>query len=85
MGQLWLEFTSARTVPYKGLITIIPSKPDLNQVINDYQIGFRNCFICSGSDSLRYTVGNSVAGLQAKVFSDKNVEECYLHSESFGY
>lgn len=70
---------------YKGLITIIPSKPDLNQVINDYQIGFRNCFICSGSDSLRYTVGNSVAGLQAKVFSNKNVEECYLHSESFGY
>ncbi|CAI4770108.1 AKH_1a_G0046830.mRNA.1.CDS.1 [Saccharomyces cerevisiae] len=70
---------------YKGLITIIPSKPDLNQVINDYQIGFRNCFICSGSDSLRYTVGNSVASLQAKVFSNKNVEECYLHSESFGY
>ncbi|QHS75979.1 putative ferric-chelate reductase [Saccharomyces paradoxus] len=70
---------------YKSIVTIISSKPDLNQVINGYEIGFRNCFICSGSDSLRYIVGNSVASLQAKVFSSKNVEECYLHSESFGY
>ncbi|CAI4050847.1 hypothetical protein N7582_005053 [Saccharomyces uvarum] len=70
---------------FEELITVTYSKPELSQVINDYEIGYKNCFICSGSDSLRCAVGNSVAGLQAKVLSSKNVEECYLHSESFGY
>ncbi|CAY86675.1 hypothetical protein P301_O30076 [Saccharomyces cerevisiae P301] len=60
-------------------------KPSLDQLMNQYDIGSKNCFVCSGSDSLKTTVSNTVAKLQLKVFSKEQIDECYLHTESFGY
>ncbi|RCK65603.1 Ferric/cupric reductase transmembrane component 7 [Candida viswanathii] len=49
----------------------------------------RNMIVCSGSDSMKREVSSTVSELQALVFNnDKyttNVEEIYLHTESFAW
>ncbi|KAG8202181.1 putative ferric reductase transmembrane component, partial [Candida africana] len=49
----------------------------------------RNMIVCSGSDSLKREVSSIVSELQSLVFNNdlvrSNVEEIYLHTESFGW
>lgn len=49
----------------------------------------RNMIVCSGSDSMKREVSQTVSELQALVFNNdrytSNVEEIYLHTESFSW
>lgn len=69
------------------LITIVNAKSNVLDIIKDAgeKLQPRNVFVVSGSDSMKTQVSNSVASLQARVFDNTNVQEIYLHSESFGW
>ncbi|ODV96263.1 hypothetical protein PACTADRAFT_2554 [Pachysolen tannophilus NRRL Y-2460] len=60
-------------------------RPNVKDIVESFSLLKRNCFILSGSTSLRSECGNAIANLQRKVLSDPNVGEVYLHTESFGW
>ncbi|KAG7664394.1 FRE7 [[Candida] subhashii] len=71
--------------------SITYKKPSIPEVITSlgHTLSRRNIFISSGSDSMKEEVSNSVSKLQSLVFNNdilaSNVEEIYLHTESFGW
>lgn len=64
-------------------------KPSVSLILKSLIGGFyaRNMVVCSGSDSMKREVSSTVSELQALVFNNDhyqtNVEEIYLHTESF--
>ncbi|CAK9441997.1 uncharacterized protein LODBEIA_P58030 [Lodderomyces beijingensis] len=66
-------------------------RPNITKILYSMASSFsrRNMVICSGSDSMKREVSNAVSNLQTLVFNNDfrntNVEEIYLHTESFGW
>ena len=66
-------------------------KPSVSAILKSMIGGFsnRNMIVCSGSDSMKREVSQTVSELQALVFNNdrytSNVEEIYLHTESFSW
>ncbi|KAL6451535.1 FRE7 Ferric/cupric reductase transmembrane component 7 [Candida maltosa Xu316] len=66
-------------------------KPSVSRLLKSLTSSFlvRNMVVSSGSDSLKREVSSTVSELQALVFNNdlrgSNVEEIYLHTESFGW
>ncbi|CAI5760365.1 unnamed protein product [Candida verbasci] len=69
----------------------IYDKPSVKKIITNLvnTLTTRNMFICSGSDSMKREVSKSVSELQSLIFNNDyeatNIEEIYLHTESFGW
>lgn len=71
-----------------SVVHIHNDKPDFQSIVEKKigrELGRRNMFVVSGSDSMRNAVSNSVANLQSRVMASANIDEVYLHSESFGW
>lgn len=71
-------------LPFINLINNKLSTADVMKEIKE-TLNDRNIFIISGSDSMKVSISNEVASLQKEVFKNPNVNEVYLHSESFGW
>lgn len=70
------------------VISIHDYKPDPKKLLQDIsqELGNKNMIICSGSDSMKQTVGNFAASMQLNVLQgNAKVREVYLHTESFGW
>lgn len=69
------------------LVNLVNEKPDVKQLVKDKidDLQQRNIFIVSGTDSMKVSVSNEIASLQKQVFANNNVDEIYLHSETFGW
>lgn len=71
-----------------GLINIVNQKPNIKSLVEKSRdsLQSKNIFILSGSDSMKVQASNAIASLQSEIFSKKrNVNEIYLHSETFGW
>lgn len=69
-------------------IHVVNEKPKIGERIEETrgELQRRNMFIVSGSDSAKVQASNAIAKLQTEVFNrGRDVEEIYLHSESFGW
>lgn len=60
-------------------------KPDINAYIQETNLGTRTAIICCGTGTIQEACGNATASLQRKVLSSVDIEEVYLHTESFGW
>ena len=66
-------------------------KPHIEEILNSLKTGLsrRNMFVCSGSPSMLGQVSQTVSEFQSLIFNNDltntNVEEVYLHTESFSW
>ncbi|KAI5950143.1 FRE7 [Candida jiufengensis] len=66
-------------------------KPNIPQILTNLQssLSIRNIFICSGSKSMQAQVSSKISKFQGLIFNNDlrntDVEEIYLHNESFGW
>jgi predicted ferric reductase len=68
-------------------INIVNQKPTIRAIIEKHKdtLERRNIYIVSGSDSMKVEASNVLADLQLQVLESGNIEEIYLHTESFGW
>ncbi|GMM35705.1 putative ferric-chelate reductase [Saccharomycopsis crataegensis] len=71
-----------------SLLNLFNFKPIIKDLFIDIKdsLGSKNMIVCSGSQSMKFEVGNSVAALQTSVLEKSSkVKEVYLHTENFGW
>lgn len=60
-------------------------KPSMTTYLQTTKLLPKTCFIVSGTSSLQNDCGNAVSSLQHQVFTNKSINEIYLHTENFGW
>lgn len=82
------EKETATPLLLSNFISLQNAKPDFANIVRNNisrQLGNKNMFVVSGSDSMRSSVSDSVASIQQRVFQSAHIDEIYLHSETFGW
>lgn len=74
-------------------MSITYGKPDISNILVSMRSTFkkRNMIVSSGSDSMKSLVSSTISNFQPMIFNSdlyphsQNIEEIYLHTESFGW